>query len=242
MNVRPATSSDVTAIREIAEQSLRASYNDLDDDVIETAVQQWYGDDAMNERLDEADLHFLVAEEDEVVGFSQSHVWGADGRIQWLHVHPDHRGEGFGTGLLDATRNTLASAGVERITGAVLATNEAGNEFYREHGFTIDDQRTIEVAGEFHAENVYADVAGETAELEAVEAPEGELFVDRSDPSRGKLGPFYPVYRSHDGSDRYGWFCSNCKTVDNSQDTMGRIVCNVCDNVHKADRWDAAYL
>lgn len=242
MDVRPATSSDVEAVRNVAGQSLRASYNDLDDDVIETAVQQWYGDEAMRERLDEQDLLFLVAEDDEIVGFSQSHVRGSEGRIQWLHVDPDHRGEGIGSSLLDATRDGLASEGVERITGAVLATNDAGNEFYREQGFSIEDQRTIEVGGEFHAENVYADVAGERMDLEAVETPDGELFVDRNDPSRGKRGPFFPVYRSRDGSQRYGWFCSNCETVDNSEDTMGRIVCNVCENVHKADRWDAAYL
>lgn len=241
MNVRPATPSDVDAVRSVAERSLRDSY-DLDDEVIEGAVEQWYGDDAMAERLDDEDLLLLVAEDERVVGFSQNHLVGQEGRIQWLHVHPDARGEGVGTRLLDATRDAMAAEGVERITGAVLSSNEVGNEFYREHGFTIQDQHTVEIAGEFHAENVYADVAGETTELAAVRTPDGELFVDRSDPSRGKLGPFYPAYRGRDGSDRYGWFCSNCETVDNSQDTMGRIVCNVCDNVHKADRWDAAYL
>lgn len=242
MNVREAELADVEAIRETADASLRASY-DLDDDVIEEAVRKWYGDDAMAERLDDDDVLVLVADDDgTVVGFSQSHVRDGEGRIQWLHVRPDSRGAGTGTRLLDATRDALAAEGVERITGAVLADNEDGNEFYRDHGFSLQDQRTIEVGGEFHAENVYADVAGGAGDLEPVETPDGELFVDGNNPTRGKLGPFYPVYRGRDGSNRYGWYCSNCDTVDNSEDTMGRIVCNVCDNVHKADRWDAAYL
>ena len=244
MNVREATPEDAAAIRDVAGESLRTSYNALDDDVIETALEKWYGEEAMSEKFDDENVLFLVVEEEggTAAGFSQSYIQEDDGQIQWLHVAPDERGAGLGTTLLDVTRDTLAGRGVERITGAVLAANEEGNEFYREHGFTMVDQRTIEVGEEFHAENVYADVVVEDGELESVETPDGTLYVDRDDPTRGKLAPFYPAYRSQEGSERYGWFCGNCNTVDNAVDTMDRIVCNECGNVHKADRWDAAYL
>ncbi|PSP76064.1 GNAT family N-acetyltransferase [Halobacteriales archaeon QS_1_68_20] len=243
MNVREVARDDVETIRDVADASLNASYDFLDEEVVDRAVDAWYGDEEMDDRLSDEDVLFLVAERDgEVAGFSQSHRFGQEGRIQWLHVDPDHRGEGVGSQLLDATRDALATRGVEQISGAVLADHEGGNEFYRTHGFSIGDQRTIDLGGEMVAENVYYECIGAETELEPVETPDREMYVDRSNPTRGKEGPFYPVYRSEDGSHRYGWFCSNCETVDNSEDTMGRIVCNVCENVHKADRWDASYL
>lgn len=255
MEFREATPGDAEAIQAVARASLHASYDDvLDEDTVEEAVDQWYDPDQFAADLDEESLAFVVAEEEgvrsgdpettDVVGFAQALLPadGDAGRVQWLHVHPDHRGEGVGADLLAHTEAVLAERGADHVVGEVLADNEAGNEFYREHGFTLEDQHTVEIGGEFHAENVYRDVAAEAVQLEPVEAPDGELFVDRTDPSRGKLGPFYPVYRSQDGTRRYGWLCGNCESTDNAMDTMDRIECNVCGNLRKADRWDAAYL
>ena len=70
---------------------------------------------------------------------------------------------------------------------------------------------------------------------------EGTLYVDREDGERGSEGPFYAVYSTESASDRWGYFCSACETVDNAMDTMGRIVCNQCPNVRKPDEWDAAH-
>jgi len=70
---------------------------------------------------------------------------------------------------------------------------------------------------------------------------EGTLYVDHDDAERGSEGPFYAVYSTTDASDRWGYFCSACGTVDNAMDTMGRIVCNQCPNVRKPDEWDAAH-
>ncbi|HET7324804.1 MAG TPA: DUF5816 domain-containing protein, partial [Halococcus sp.] len=44
-----------------------------------------------------------------------------------------------------------------------------------------------------------------------------------------------------DESDKYGYFCANCETLDNAMDTMGRVKCNECGNLRKATRWDATY-
>ncbi|MFD1642130.1 DUF5816 domain-containing protein [Halohasta litorea] len=70
---------------------------------------------------------------------------------------------------------------------------------------------------------------------------EGTLYVDRDDAERGSEGPFYTVYATDDASERWGYLCSACETVDNAMDTMGRIVCNQCPNVRKPDEWDAAH-
>jgi ribosomal protein S18 acetylase RimI-like enzyme len=244
MEFREAAPADAGAIRDVAHASLHASYEDaLGEETIHAALDRWYDVEELADDIADERLLVVVAEADAgVVGFSQNHVRERDGRIQWLHVHPDHRGAGVGPGLLDRTRNALAGRGVEQVTGAVLAANEAGNDFYEDHAFSLDDQRTVEIGGEFHAENVYVDVAGLDRELERVETPDGEMFVDRSDPDRGRDGPFYPVFQTRAGTRRWGWLCGNCESVDTSMDTMERVVCNDCGNVRKAARWDAAYL
>jgi hypothetical protein len=67
------------------------------------------------------------------------------------------------------------------------------------------------------------------------------LYVDRTQGTRGQNGPFYVVYEDEDGTERWGFFCSNCETVDNAVDAMGRIQCNQCSNRTKAEEWDAAH-
>ncbi|MEF8774661.1 MAG: GNAT family N-acetyltransferase [Halobacteriales archaeon] len=244
MEFREAVTDDASAIREVAHASLHASYEDvLGEETIHEALDRWYDVDELVEDVDGEDLVFVVAIEDgDVVGFAQSYVRGHEGRILWLHVHPDHRDGGIGSRLLDRTRDHLAGLGVEQVTGVVLAANDAGNDFYEDNEFSLEDQRTVEIGDGFYAENVYVDVAGIERELEAIETEEGHMFVDRSSPDRGRDGPFYPVYRTEAGTRLWGYRCGNCGSIDTSMDTMERVVCNDCDNVRKAARWDAAYL
>ena len=79
-------------------------------------------------------------------------------------------------------------------------------------------------------------------ELEPHETDEGEtVYVSRTEGDRGSKAPFLVVYRTEDAERRYGWFCSNCSSFDTAMDSMGRIECNVCRNLRKADEWDAAH-
>jgi hypothetical protein len=78
--------------------------------------------------------------------------------------------------------------------------------------------------------------------MQTVTAPDGEtLYVDRSERVRGQKAPFAVVYTAADRETRWGFYCTNCGTVDNAVDAMGRIQCNVCSNRTKAEEWDAAH-
>lgn len=78
--------------------------------------------------------------------------------------------------------------------------------------------------------------------METRMSEEGEtLYVADDEVERGSEGPFYTVYRSANREKRYGYLCSNCDTLNNAMDPMGRIVCNECGNTKKPDEWDAAY-
>ncbi|MFC6614032.1 DUF5816 domain-containing protein [Halopenitus salinus] len=79
-------------------------------------------------------------------------------------------------------------------------------------------------------------------EREVVTSSDGDrVYVDRTERERGSEGPFYAVYVSDRGEDRWGYRCGNCGSLDTAMDTMGRIECTVCGNVRKPEEWDAAH-
>ncbi|WP_302082851.1 DUF5816 domain-containing protein [Salinibaculum rarum] len=78
--------------------------------------------------------------------------------------------------------------------------------------------------------------------MEAMSGPDGEtLYVDRTEGRRGHKGPFFVVYASETADERWGFYCSNCESLDNAVDSMGRVQCNECSNRTKAEEWDAAH-
>ncbi len=77
--------------------------------------------------------------------------------------------------------------------------------------------------------------------LEQVTTAEGErVYVDRARFERGAEGPFHVVFNDEGASDRWGFHCGSCDSLDTAMDTMGRIQCNDCGNIRKPDEWDAA--
>lgn len=249
MEIREATDDDVDAIRSIAQRSLESTYTDfLDQETVDGAIEQWYGDAFTDDLADEHSLILVVEDDGEIAGFSQSDLVGqryGTGRILWLHIDTDHRGGGIGVRLLVRTREKLLEKGADQVQGFVLEDNEVGNEFYQEHGFEQAGQRDVEIGTETFTENVYAEGElddegwGAVDELEV----EGEtVYVSYGEAARGAKAPFYSTYETDDREELYGWLCGNCDSLDNTMDTMGRIECNACGNRRKATRWDASYL
>ncbi|MEY7847884.1 GNAT family N-acetyltransferase [Natrarchaeobius sp. A-rgal3] len=249
MDIREATESDTDAIRSIARQSLRSTYTDfLDEETVDDAIEQWYGESFGDELADDHSLALVVERDGEIVAFSQNDLIGQQhrtGRILWLHVDPDHRGSGTGVRLLVRTREKLLQEGAERIHCFVLEDNEGGNEFYREHGFERAGQREVDIGDETFVENVYAEseIGDEGwGAIDELEIDGQRLYVSYGEAVRGSKSPFYTAYETADRDERYAWLCGHCDSLDNAMDSMGRIECNACGNRRKATRWDASYL
>ena len=82
----------------------------------------------------------------------------------------------------------------------------------------------------------------EPAPMDAVTGPDGRtLYVDRATAERGTKAPFSVVFADADRSTRWGFWCGHCESLDTAVDPMGRIECNRCHNLHKAEEWDAAH-
>lgn len=251
MDVREATGDDVAAIRDVARESLTASYGHvLAEDVIAASVEGWYDAEGLADDAGRDDAVLLVGVAgDEVVGFVQSYVVrGREpvGEVDWLHVHPDHRGEGLGSELLAAVERALRDRGVDRIEARVLVANEVGGRFYADHGFDPVGEVAVEVGEESLAERRFVkrlDGEADAGGVEARRGPDGvRRHVDFGERERGSRAPFFAVYADADRTDRYGWFCANCEGFDTAMDSMGRMECNDCGNRRRPTRWDAAYL
>jgi ribosomal protein S18 acetylase RimI-like enzyme len=243
MDIRTAEAADADAIRDLARRSMEASYT-LSPQTIEGAVEQWYDQEAVSEKLDDEGVVMLVADGDDgLLGFSEAALLeeGGDGDLNWLHVDPDYRGDGIARRLFEATRERLTDLGAARMRGRVLRNNTAGNDFYDYFGFVKAGDATVDIDGTDYVENIY--VEDEPEQLERITTDEGrELFVDHDDAERATLAPFFPVYSDDQRDNRWGYYCSNCETMDVAVDSMGRVECNGCGNVSKATRWDAAYM
>lgn len=251
MDIRDATTADIDGIRAVAAASLAASYGHaLDQKIIDAAIDRWYDREQLAEELTDDDAVFVIGLEDgTVVGFAQSHVVERRdivGRIDWLHIDPDYRGGGLGKQLLARVEQELVDHGVNRLEGRVLKANEAGGEFYAEHGFEHVGTRQVDIADHSFDEELYTkfpDEAGSQVLVESRTGPDGEqLFVAYDESNRASKAPFYQVYRTREYEQRYGYLCGNCESFDVAVDSMDRIECNDCGNRSKPTRWDAAYL
>lgn len=247
MNVRPADVDDRTAIREIAQQSFRASYS-LSPRQIEAIVGGVFSDDALADRIDDPAVAILVAEDEaSALGFVDVEI-GDGGTLRWLHVDPDARGGGVGTALVEQVRADLTAT--ERpLTARVLEEASEGDTFLERFGLQQTDSVQVEFAGERFYEHVYTaeerprDETGSTVEIpESVSVDGDEHPVDRYEPIPGTEASFFSIYVDDVGGQRYGFFCSNCASTDVSADGLERLECGNCGNRHLADEWDDAYL
>ncbi|RLM52117.1 MULTISPECIES: GNAT family N-acetyltransferase [unclassified Halorubrum] len=249
MDLREATAEDVDAVRSVARESLVASYGHaVDEALLDEAVEEWYDAGDLGDDVEDDDAVFPVAVVDGVVvGFAESYVVGRRervGEIDWLHVHPDHRGSGIGSALLERVESALRSADVDRIEARVLADNEAGTEFYEREGYELAGEREVDIGGELFAEREFRKQVGRLRGISEAtyQTEDGEtvhVAFDESD--RGSQAPFYVAYVDPDHERRYGYLCGNCEGTDIAIDTMDRMECRDCGNRRKPARWDAAY-
>lgn len=239
METREVLSHDKPALRDVARRSLEASYP-LDAATIAAAVDEWYAEDRLEERLAADEQLLLVAEEDgQVVGFADAEQTGeSTAELYWLHVDPSYRAESYGERLFEHVNATFENRGVDNLLGRVLAVNTAGGEFYERHGMEKVGEETVDIDGTEYAQEIYAEGEGHT---EAVEIDGETRYVDHTATERGSIGQFHLIYNEKDGN-HYGYWCANCGSPANAMDAMGRIECDGCGNRRKPTRWDAAYL
>jgi ribosomal protein S18 acetylase RimI-like enzyme len=156
MELRPATTDDREAIREVARETWHHTYDELTGDEIDETIDDWYADEELERALSEPGTAVLVAEEDgEIVGFTHGVVQNDEGDVLRMSVHPDHQREGIGTALHERLQTDLEDFNMNRMRAIDLASNDGGRAFYEELGFSQTGEGEVEISGETRREVVY---------------------------------------------------------------------------------------
>jgi ribosomal protein S18 acetylase RimI-like enzyme len=145
VNIRPATPKDVPTIGRLGALLVR-EHHDFDPQRFIAATAQTekgYGG-YLGTQLEEPTIVILVAEQDgEVIGYTYSGVEGTDymslrgpaGVMYDIVVDPDHRQQGVGRMLVDATLAALKSKGSPRVVLSTAERNAAAQRLFNRAGF-----------------------------------------------------------------------------------------------------------
>ncbi|WP_254535485.1 GNAT family N-acetyltransferase [Halomarina litorea] len=271
--VREPSDGDVARIREIADSTLTASYA-LSPQQLDGIVEARFGEDQIREWIGRDDVVALVAEVEgpdgdrRVAGVVEGTVDGDTGTVRWLFVDPELQGRGAGTALFEAVREHLRDRGVDRVRANTLEANTEGHQFFESFDFEQVSERDLTIGEEEFVEYVYGE-ADEEAETDAdtdarddettsfpdtertdgtrrATTEDGEtVFVDDEDGRSGTVGAFFPAYSDESFDERFGFYCSNCGSLQTAMDNEERVECTECGNTHEprsSEAYDDAYL
>ena len=144
-SIRTATLKDVGAIGRLGALLVR-EHHDFDPQRFIAATPQTekgYGS-FLGTQLEEPTIVILVAErEGEVIGYTYSGIEGTDymslrgpaGVMYDIVVDPDHRQQGVGRLLVDATLEALKSKGAPRVVLSTAERNAAAQRLFDRAGF-----------------------------------------------------------------------------------------------------------
>lgn len=152
VTIREAASGDVPAILRIAERGWHVAYGGfLSQETIDTAMTEWYDPDATREQIEREDVAYFVAEQNgDVLGYASGGPSGEETTaiLGAIYVDPDRWEEGIGTALLDEFEAFCRRQGYETIRVQMLAENDIGASFYRNHGYEVVEERATDLFGE----------------------------------------------------------------------------------------------
>ncbi|QCW02735.1 GNAT family N-acetyltransferase [Natrinema pallidum] len=203
-----------------------------------------------------------------IAGFVEGRLADEWGEVNWLFVDPEHRGRGIGTTLYETASDALRERGASHVCVTVLEANTEGHGFVDRFGLEHDGDRRIEVAEESLVKYVYADADTDvdlptesgTAESDREADAAGEAFPDtettdgqltvtdgdetvyvaRDEAESGTAASFFVTYEDAAHANQYGFYCSNCGSLDVSMGDMERLECAECGNAH-AERSEQSY-
>lgn len=275
MEIRAPTDDDTRRIRELVDSAVTTTYrlspqqiDVMTDDLFseDRLTDAFEGDDTITRVADTGD----DVDGSVVVGYAEGTRRDGTGELRWLFVDPEHRGKGIGSELFETIADELHSGDVDDVRVITLEANTEGGQFAERFGFERVDEQTVEIGGESLVEHVHAETSAEVdseerssaskseagdGDLPNTERRDGEtitttddgreLVLDRDEGASGTEATFFAAYDADDHSERVGFYCGNCGTLEASMDQIGRIECGNCGNTHAprtSDAYDGSYL
>ncbi len=145
LTVRDAISDDAAAVREVASHGWRDTYRGLLlEATIEAFIDRAYSLERVQRRID-GHTFLVVADAGAIVAFADAAIDGDHLNLGAIYAHPERRGRGAGTLLLDALRDRFPAMA---ISADVLVGNRKGEAFYERRGFVPRETLPAELFGE----------------------------------------------------------------------------------------------
>ncbi|MFH5801211.1 GNAT family N-acetyltransferase [Haladaptatus sp. CMAA 1911] len=272
MKLHESTSNDMERIHELARSAMTASYS-LSPQQIENVVDEEFSDERLDDMVSRSDGYVFALEDEEfetLVGVIEGRLDGDTGEIRWILEDPEHRGKGVGKELLETTVEKLREDGAERIYVKILDADREGAEFLDDFDVAKAGSQQVEYDGESFVEDLYTldasereavdDESEEELEptevaLENTETRDGTLiattddgetvYLNVAEAKSGTESPFFVTYTDEEFTERFGYFCGNCGSLETARDAQDHIECAECGNVHtpkSAESYDDSYL
>ena len=131
--IEPATPADYDRITDVWEAAVRATHDFLSDDDI-----AYFRPLVRNTYLDLVQLSCVRNDTGDIIGFAGV----ADGKLEMLFVHPDWRGHGVGTLLIEHARVVRGATQVD-----VNEQNLGAVQFYLRMGFRVHARSPVDSLG-----------------------------------------------------------------------------------------------
>ncbi len=87
----------------------------------------------------DADLFLVGVKAEQVVASVMGGYEGHRGWINYLAVHPQEQGSGFGRQMMNAVEERLLGKGCPKINLQIRTTNSAVRAFYQSLGYSVDE-------------------------------------------------------------------------------------------------------
>jgi GNAT superfamily N-acetyltransferase len=111
-------------------------------DAIIASLPEWFGlEEGIREAAEAARTHegWVIETDGEVVGFlTLVHRYPTTAEVSWMAVHREHRRNGHGRALVDATRQELAAGGLRLLLVKTLSDRvDPGPEYAHTRAFYL---------------------------------------------------------------------------------------------------------
>jgi len=158
VEIREVEESDLEGIRDLNMASWLEAYGGIiPEEKIREEVD--YTKESLNTKKDDEKLVFLVAEADGRVVGTINFCWGdenthefvnldeEEAQLRAVYLHPEYWQQGIGTELFEQGLELLPDR-IETLKVECLKDNEVGRNFYDSKGFTVVNEREIDLFGD----------------------------------------------------------------------------------------------
>jgi len=147
-SIRKGKQEDISAISDLLVQTWQATYKHIyNADQIADIISRWHNAETLQKQLNDPDLLFLIAQEDETIKGHLLARYGSDKTIllKRLYILPDAQGKGTGKMLYEQMLRAFPDA--KSVQLEVEAQNIKALQFYQALGF-VNIGRTDNCGGD----------------------------------------------------------------------------------------------